>query len=327
MSISASSSHTVIGVNDKILEYKEGYEPINFGGQVYLPYTVFLNGLDVLSVYNEADKVLILYNFDHIITFDIAGRAIRDENLNVYEGEALYRDNVLYIPAETVCDIFGFEFSQLYASVDIVRITNSDNVLANEIFKALVMEKLKEDSKVEPEKPQEPDIPTEEEDIEIIGNSNIYPVFLGGFSEKTKSIMDRLGKYKTTFFIDDTILVSSEILRSIYINNHSIGIYIPKEKQNSNVLEYVNSVNDIIFETINEKARLVILEDGNEKYNQILQESGYKIFDVDINSYSQSKIKGTENSIVNLSSTNAINDFASFCEENKFSIKKLTEFN
>lgn len=338
-SVTTAATQVMFGANDYVYEYKYGFEPIIFGGEICIPYTYFLQSLDVMSVYNETQKVVLLYNFDHIITFDLAADTIHDEHLNVYRGEAFYRGSNIYVPAETVCEIFEFDIDVIYGEYEIVRITNGNQSLSNDIFEVLVSAKNKVNISTLPSINNSNNNtststsgsvskPTDEPDE--LQTTQITPVILGDISQYTKEYIDEIDDNKFTFFVDDTITDNDEMLRYLYINDHEIGIYVPKEEQTDieSVISYINKVNNLIFENLSYKTRLIIMENNNQYDNELLS-FGYETFDVYIDGFNKNSLldmKNTTQTIVNVTEVEDIDTFIDYCEDNKFIIQKINAF-
>lgn len=327
----------IFGANDYVHEYEYGHEPLYFFGQIYVPYTYFLENLGVMCLLNNNTSTLLLYTSNHVITFDLTANTIHDEQLNSYNGEAVYKDSVIYVPVQTVCQIFGFNVSVIYyGQYDIVRVTNGKQSLSNDLFKVLVSIKIGDITPSIPENNTNTNtntntnIPTTDKDIPaVLQNTEVNPVFIGNLSKYSKEFIDELDE--VSFFVDDSISQNEEILRYIYINQHSIGIYVPKENQESleSVLEYINKVNELLFENLNMKTRMVILENNN-RYDSSLQQYGFEKFDIYINNYNQKEMlnmKDTSYTIVNITDITSFINFRKFCYENMFVVKSLSIFN
>lgn len=326
---------TLTGVNDKVLLYESSYEPIVFAGRICVPYTVFSRDVGVSSVYNSERKVLTMYNFNTIITLDISAGTIQDENLNFYEGSAFFRGNVIYVPASVICNIFKLNFSNMHGDTEIVRISNQEAKLSNDVFKTLAnstyANMLNSNSQndslgltsppvstapsVTPDTSQPlvtPEIPIKP----ILNVDTIKPIFISNIS---KDIIDNFSDGQLTYYIDENSFENTEILRYAYIKNHSIGIFIPENVDN--ITNYINNINQKLFDTLGFKTRILLFENQETDIENFVS-SQYI-------SYERQKIiDSSDKSInINLSDTENINSFIDFCKSENIIFQKIDEFN
>ncbi|MFI3116082.1 MAG: hypothetical protein R3Y12_08085 [Clostridia bacterium] len=318
-SANANTSVRLTGINDKVLDYQYGTEPVMFSGRICVPYTIFSRDLGISTIYSADRQILTLYNTNHIITIDITTGTIRDENLNIYTGPVFYRGSEIYIPAQIICGIFGLEYSVITSLTETIRISSSSANLSNEVFKTLADIAYKSLTSSETPTVTVPQATPEQEVIKI---QNIKPVFI---ETLTKQQVDMFDEDKITYYVSENSFLDSEIIRYAYIKNHAIGIYVPV--QTENVDEYINEINEKIFQTLGIKTRLVYIENSEEV--EKIEESSYKNLDLDYRSYTLNDLtKSTKTSVsVNLTKATNIEGLINFCNTNKISVLKIDEFN
>lgn len=330
--IYASDNIVIVGLNDKIEEFSREYEPILFSGRICVPHTFFLNDFGIYSSYNSDRRVLILYDFDHILTIDLASGSMQDENLKTYSGTAFYRGSQIYLPVQVISDVFGIKYSMLYGKVDILRIYNSKVKLSNDVFidfaeflyykeevsevtpPVFVPEKVP-DSVVSPN--VDPNIDQKPQEIEYI--TDIYANFV---SNITKEQIDLFEEGEINFFIDQSTFENQEILRYAYIKGHSIGIYVSNDTNDVN--EYLNYINQQLFSILGTKTRTILLESDQISVDENL----YKPVTNDFDIFNQSQIiKDTKNTLkINFSAVSDLQNKLSLIREQNINFLKIDEF-
>ncbi len=331
LNIYAYSDISLIGVNDKVLLYEKGYEPITFAGSICVPYTVFSRDVGVSSVYNSENKILTMYNFDHILTLDISAGTIQDEKLNYYSGSAFFRGNVIYVPASVICDIFGLKYSYMYSNIEIIRISNQSATLSNDVFKTLAdstyANMLNSNSQnngnlglttpptiTQPNVSEDVVLP-DVEFVKPIDVEVIKPIFI---SNITKEDIDMFSYAQLTYYVDENSFDDTEILRYMYIKNHTIGIFVPESTVN--IDEYISNINSKLFEILGFKTTITLFE------NQELEVLNYSTSS--FSDYNNQKVRDSIEKVlnINLSNTENIQSFFDFCSANNIIFQKIDEF-
>lgn len=335
LGISAYASNDIryTGINDKVLEYTIGTEPIIFAGRVCVPYTVFSRDVGISSIYSPNRNVLTMYDLNHIVTFDLSSSTIQDENLTLYSGSAFFRGSVIYVPAEVVSEIFELNYITMSSETDIVRIYNDNAKLTNDVFATLVdatyrssqylesqTDSQGETEQTNPNSQTSTVTPTEsEEDINV---SAIMPVFV---STAIKDVVDVFDERQLTYFVDESSFSNEELIRYIYIKNHTIGIYVPSEIYD--VDEYISNINNQLFRILGTKTRVIFAQD--DEILSKLNQDRYVVIQSDYDYYSSSQITKSEEEtlVIDLTLDSYINNFLAFCDKNDIELLSIDEFN
>lgn len=329
------ATDTLTCVNDTILEYSENRKPFVFAGQMSAPYDIFTGTLGISSAYNSKNKVLVLFNSEKILTFDISSSTIKDESLKSYSGSAFFRGDVLYVPLETVCSVFGLNYSTFTSKATVVRVTNNQAILSNEVFKTYVDLEIenKTEEKVEietqaDEKNDELIYLEETQEQSVIVLKTINPIFLSNIS---KTIIDRFYKNQITFFVDDSTFEDTETLRYASIKNQSIGIYVDANNANSyeEVLEYIKTTNKKLFKIIGDTTRILTFEKSIIGFKQDLENQGYIIVEIEENGFDEDRLlsKTRSSTKLQITSQNQISKLINFANSEKINFISITEIN
>lgn len=321
-----ASSQFLTGVNDTYLSFDELYRPIVFGGDYYVPSTVFNTTLSVKTIDN--DTTLILYDFYHIVTIDKISATVHDQDLEIYNNASLMRGNVFYVNATILCEIFEFDLSYINQNnVEILRISNHNATMSDIVFAAYVDIKLNQE--VEPT-PPDVQIPTEPTTPPIVTPeipvyiTEIYPYFISS----TDFSLPEVFFGNSTLFLDLDSFEIPENIRKAYINDLELGIYIPSSIETfDDTIEYINEINTLLFNTLGIKSTILLFE-SNPSYQNDISNLGYHIKSIDFSSFSQNMITYSTKKIVSidLTQTRNINTFLSFVAENNITLSKESIF-
>lgn len=155
---SAAGAETMYNmvVNDSFLEYAADNTPIVVGGTVYIPYKVLIaehNGGQQLGIFYgtiEDINTLSLYSKQQILTFYIDSGTTYDATGNSYPFRAIVRNGTTYVPAVSVCNYFGLQYSYLpHDQGVLIRIKQEGSyVLSDRMYVASADLKFKEQKKI-----------------------------------------------------------------------------------------------------------------------------------------------------------------------------------
>lgn len=318
----ANSSVYLTATNDTIIEYKKDNQPTAIGGRICIPYTVF-GGLGISASYNNNTKILVLYNIDKIVTLDITQGTIRDEKSNYYAGSPYMKNSTVFVPVDVICNIFGFQYSTVISKTSTLRITNGYEKLSTEVFKTyadttyetVALNLLNDSSSVGPEQP-----------LKEITIHTIYPMIKG---ETSKSQLDNFSEKSLTFFISEDSFKTPEDVVYSALKNQQLGIFVPSEISENYIdtINYIEKLNDKIFQLCGKKTRLITFEDEENSSFEI-EKDGYIIIKDDFTSFSQTKIEASKLKSVSIdfSSTRYISNFIKYADQMKIKLSTITEF-
>jgi Predicted xylanase/chitin deacetylase len=262
-----------------------------------IPYTAFerINGVDVtfnrnktlLTMTKGAKKIVVnLVDKDYIIFGD------RQIYVKVYE----FRNDIYWLPAETVCNYFGLTLDiYKYGDTDkesVIRI--SDDTAEKTLPELIELYNPNLIPKEDPIKEEEiiPEPP--------IGDRLIFLTFEGDLSSYTTEIMTILDEYnmKAAFFLVGGSLVENlDILRSLIVDGHTIGLHtMTHNEANYNrdintLIDEFNAENELLYKLTKQKTRLCRAPDGSstnrffidEATGKALRKLGYIVWDWNVN--------------------------------------------
>lgn len=129
-----------MAINETVLDLTDETMPRMINGVLYVPHTMFAvnasagGGLGLASIYSRTKGKLILYGDGKILEFDL------NTDTAVFEDEpcqarAVIRNSVVFISLDTVCKLFGLEWSWIIMDRGyVIRVKNDEVVLSDREF-------------------------------------------------------------------------------------------------------------------------------------------------------------------------------------------------
>ena len=140
--VSADTKIFFLALNDTLPAAESRITPIQSGGWIYVPITVFNSRVSGVSFginygFTENNQSLIMYN--HVgktLTFDInTSTATGSNGETIMPGRVLPSGGIIYIPAYPVCDYFGLSYSYLTSEYGpVLRIKDGNAQLSDASF-------------------------------------------------------------------------------------------------------------------------------------------------------------------------------------------------
>lgn len=275
---SAAISVTFVAVNDDLMELG-AYTPIT-SGVIYVPGSLFSEGLGIVFVNNSNNNMASLYTNTRTLIFDLNEGVAYDTQGVSYSASALQRDGRVYLPLDFVCSYFGLSYS--WSNIEfgtLLRIKNSSAVLTDTVFISAsnsMMQRrynayvasIEESSVPEPDSPVEP-VQDTQDDPQSTVSFSVGMLICGILDENTANILDILDTHsiKATFFTDATsISENSSLVRRIYCSGHTLGAL-------AGTVEQVENFNTALDAVLSTKSRLVCTDIENEE----LASAGYAV--------------------------------------------------
>lgn len=140
--VSADTKIFFLALNDTLPAAEAQITPIQSGGWIYVPVTVFNSRVSGVNFgisygFTENNQSLIMYNTSgKTLTFDInTSTATGANGESIMPGRVLPSRGVIYIPAYSVCDYFGLSYSYLTTEYGpVLRIKDGNARLSDSAF-------------------------------------------------------------------------------------------------------------------------------------------------------------------------------------------------
>jgi len=289
--------------NDTLLELTYSSMPVVKNGIVYVPYTFFTNNFDIRTIYDSSSRALMYGSFGKTLIFDMKNEVTYDSSMNAITQTGIYVKNQPFVPAEFVAEYFGLNYS-LIGDGPIVRIYNNnvtypDSFLTttfktrmSEMKMSLINESSEEDPPETVVPPSRPD--NDPPPVEVIPIVDVYTAFkvsTGGMTDKVLDIL-KTENIRSAFFIDASdIIECRNILRRIWFEGHTIGIFADAEDKD--IVSAIEDANNDIKTILKLKTNLLMLENSETtEYESVVRDNiknaGYRYWQSNI-SYEANK--------------------------------------
>lgn len=304
----AAPSVIFTAINDTFLRnLTPSTMPTIIGGLPYVPYTTFTAAPNpgLMGKYDSVNNQLVLYNINHILTFDMANAITRDEQGNVYPANAVRHNGTYYVPARVVCDAFGFRYSYLSSTLlgPVIRINTDDSGISDEdlVSKGFsVMRSIYDQYQATynqgtdpdpdtptPPTPVDPDTPTDPGEPEIPSTSGepdtpetpnakvVYLAIQGDMNEYTAEILDILdsNNYTAAFFVTPRSQgQNSDYLLRAAASGHVIGNNLYGDgstfQSTEELLRQAQDTQDVIQAVTKTHSRALMVPGGSQNLSQ-----------------------------------------------------------
>lgn len=215
--------------------------PFEIGGTVYVPYTIFARkdefGRPLLGtsafVSNETaviwkDRMFLAFNTKNNTTID------QDKNLKSYQ--AVARNDMIFVPAEQVCEFYGLTYSKIISpDIGVVIRIKNEYVLEDKIYinaaAGYMQQELARFLRTPQENqptptPQASGVPYDKRNVDVF--ISIY----GFDSDRVDEMLWKLDLkgYKACFFVTaEDIKQNPAQIRRILGTGHRIGLYLSED--------------------------------------------------------------------------------------------------
>lgn len=294
-----------VAAGDSVLPLSDATMPFWQGGYLYIASSIFTGTtretLNIGCIRSDKDKLVMLYGGSpaKYLWFNWEKSYAYDADKNAYTPGAVYRNGEVYVPAATVAQFFGLQYSvnkvnsmvngePLQGSLAWLR--RSDNTLSDKYFmdaasaviasryEAYLKEKDKDKGQQSTVSPVTP-VPG---GVDIDGK-RIYMCMTAG--EDTASLLDTLDRYgaQAAFFCTPEFMEQQgDLLRRMTATGQSIGILVDGGDKTRTVEEQLEEGNQALRQATCGGTRLARLENGSEQALQRIREMGYRYLEPDL---------------------------------------------
>ena len=233
-----------MGVNDIVLSLDAETMPRVVNGVLYVPYIMFdpstTTGasLGVFSTYSRAKGNVMIYNRSQALIFDLnAGNSTFQGK--TYQDRAIIRNSTVFVPVDTVCQIFDLEWSRLTVEYGyIVRVKSSAAIVADADYTdaAYFTVRSQYQSYIQSKNPTaEPPAssgePAPSQSVEDPGadGARVYLGFRMESGDGLTGILDHLkryGAYGVFFCRPEELLRRDDEIRTLVAAGHRVGLLL-----------------------------------------------------------------------------------------------------
>ena len=288
---SAADELYFLSLNDTLSPLAADLMPIRTTSAIYIPSGVFnrnLTGVN-LGVYFGQDKTMgtaTLYSKDRTLIFDInGGYACDSPEGRIYPYRAIIRNGRTYLPAYSVCQFFGLDYSALSTDYGpLIRIKVKENYsLTDTVFissaAAWMSSRLNEYLQSQAGPSASPSVPPSASTQPTDGNKSSVKVYLavrvdsGQDLESLLDILDARSVPALFFFRPSDLAAYDGLIRRMAGSGHQIGLLIKGETAQE-LTEQVTQGN-LLLEHILRQRTYTVLVDGTDSQRTQMSERGF----------------------------------------------------
>jgi hypothetical protein len=238
-----------IALNDELLTLDNS--PYFSSSVTYVPYRVFQQ-FGIYATYFSSDNILLLYNSETQLFFDLNSDNVYDGNGNYYSNKAISRSTGIYVPVNFVCGIFGgltATYVNGNAYGDVVRITDGSQILSDQQFvsaASLLMRSyynayygitptpaptasVPDDPVVTTPSVTEDPVSPSPSSSPAQMNTTVSLNFIGLPSDPVLNCLDAHNVRACFFVTEDDIMENPALLRRLSASGHRIGLYCTED--------------------------------------------------------------------------------------------------
>ena len=280
----AAPSVYFTSVNDTILNLNDETMPFWQGGALYVPHTAIDDGrmpkeLGIYCSYNREKQLVTLIQSSRVMIADIAAGTIYDRDEKYYEGKAIVRGDVAFLPIETLTKYFDLQYS--YTKVTnghLVRIRNSNAVLSDSKFidaaAAPMAQRYSQYEKAHSGGGRTED--TSDTDSDSAALRTAYLAFLVSDVSASEALLAAIDGGAAIFLFDASSLAGTDdLLRHIVAAGSTPALRIDASADAGETIDAIVRANDKLWAACNSKTRLVLLDSPAETVTEAVRAAGY----------------------------------------------------
>ena len=271
-------------VNDTILNLSDETMPFWQGGMLYVPHTAIDDGrmpreLGIYCSYNREKQLVTLIQSRKVLIADIAAGTIYDRDEKYYEGKAIIRGDVAFLPIEPVAKYFDLQYS--YTKVTggyLVRIRDGSAVLSDSKFidaaSAPMAQRYSQYEKTHPNGAGADGTDAPNSDGAPLRTA--YLAFLVSDASASEALLTAIGGGAATFVFDASALAGADdLLRHIAASGSTIALRVDAPADAEKTVDAIVRANDKLWAACNSKTRLVLLDNAPETVTEAVIAAGY----------------------------------------------------
>lgn len=311
----ASGEPTVyqLALNDNFLD-EDGLVasnmPVSVGGTIYVPYFVFdryATGVDLGVSYTEnwdnGVHTFTLFTLNGLLRFDLTNGTCIDQNEEPQNLRAIIRNNKIYVPAYSVCQFFGLQYSYIPTRTAgvLIRIKNHNAVLTdikfqqssasfmqnryNKYILSLTPSASPTSTVVKPTQVPLPSstVPQPEENENESGKTVRLAVFCTT-GQATQSVLETLSSRSVqalVLFRPEELEERAGLVLQALGTGHSVGLLVDGSDPQT-ALEALEAGNEVLARLAWTQTHIACVENGSDDTLNALRQAGWRLWEGEV---------------------------------------------
>ena len=270
-------------VNDTILNLNDETMPFWQGNTLYVPHTAIDDGrmpkeLGIYCSYNREKQLVTLIQSRKVLIADVAAGTIYDRDEKYYEGKAIVRGDIAFLPIDSVAKYFDLQYS--YTKVTngyLVRIRDGSAVLSDSKFidaaAAPMAQRYSQYEKTHQNGGRTDGTNGSGSDGAAL---TAHLAFLVSDVSASEALLTAIGSGAATFVFDASALtLADDLLRHIVASGSTLALRIDASAGAEKTVDAIVRANDALWAACNSKTRLVLLDNAAETVVESVKAAGY----------------------------------------------------
>lgn len=291
-----------LSLNDDLPPPSAAITPVEVGGVIYVPYTVFdknVTNVD-LGVYATESRtgsqyIVTVYSLSGLLKFDLNNNTCVDRNDGSQNMRAIIRNSRVYLPASGVCSYFGLNYSLTATQYGtLVRITNGREYLKGDKFlnsaANLMRDRYNDYIQSFNQEPDTGSTPSSPQPSDSGGQTTpgggtavdksgvrVYLAFRCGDGSGLESILntlDRTGVSALFLFPTDSLAENAAWIRQMVGSGHAVGL-CTSAGTGEEALADLEKGSRLLEEMVRLRPHIALAESGDSAVIQTLEGAGW----------------------------------------------------
>lgn len=212
--------------NEQLMELTGATMPFWSGSTLYVASSLFQGtDLGVNYVKNTAMGLAVLYTTKTDLRFDLSRQKVYDKEGNSYQGRAIVRGGVVFVPLDLVCRYFGLTWTYSETSlVPLIRVKSSNALLDDRSFidaaNQQMTNRYEAYEKLVGQQGGGNDLPPSY----AVEGQKVHLVIESGTEADTKAAVELLGEVQATFLLTAEQMAQGDLVRCLVAKGHAIAL-------------------------------------------------------------------------------------------------------
>lgn len=284
--------------------------PVAVSGTIYVPYSTFdryTTGVDLGVSYTEnwenGAHTLTLFTLNALLRFDLTNQTCIDQYEQPQNMKAILRNNKVYVPAYSVCQAFGLQYSYIPTRTAgvLIRIKNHNAVLSDVKFQQSsasfmqtrydkYLQSLNPTITTATPTPSTPSRPVvtppppsttpQQQETEAEDGKTVRLALCCTPGDATESLLETLdsrGVRALFLFRPEELEEQAQRVLRALGDGHSVGFLVDGSDAQS-ALEQLEKGNDALERLTWSRTHIACLENGGDETAQALREAGWRLW-------------------------------------------------
>ena len=260
--------------NEQLMELSGSTMPFWSGSTLYVASSLFQGtDLGVNYVKNSAMGLAVLYTTKTDLRFDLVHQKVYDKEGNSYQGRAIERRGVVFVPLDLVCRFFGLTWTYSETSmVPLIRVKSGSALLDDRSFIDAANQQLTSRYEAYKKLVGQQGIGDDDPPVYAAEGQKVCLVIESVSETDTLAAVELLGDVQATFLLTAEQMAKGDLVRCLVAKGHAIALKAEGESVEEVTAELERG-RDLLLQGAYVWLNLVRYE-GEEDVAPLLEETG-----------------------------------------------------